>query len=257
MEFLFAIFIGLILGLLGGGGSILTVPVLVYIAGIEPALATGYSLFIVGSSSMIGSAKKILNGDFDKNSFIFFGLASIISVYLTRAFLVPSLPNNIMAIGDYLLTKNILIMLVFAIFMFAASVKMIAGRKESQLTESNKFYLAISGFVTGLIAGFVGAGGGFLIVPALNQFAGLEMKKAVSTSLIIIASQSLFGFLFGDLFNQSNIDWQFLLIFTFLAVIGIFLGMNLSKKISNKGLKKIFGYFVLIMAIYILIKELI
>lgn len=257
MEFLLAIFIGFILGLLGGGGSILTVPVLVYVSGIAPILATGYSLFIVGVSSLVGSSKKIISGNFDRNSLIYFGIVSIIGVYLSRSMIVPNIPDDIIKTENWIFTKGTLIMSVFAFFMLGSSIKMIFGRKEADLKSSNRLMLVISGSITGIVAGFVGAGGGFLIVPALNQFANIEMKKAVTTSLIIISVQSLFGFLAGDLFIQEFIDWIFLLKFMSLAISGIFIGIYFSDKISNKGLKKSFGFFVLIMAIFIFFKELI
>lgn len=254
-----AILIGVSLGLIGGGGSILTVPVLVYILGVDPVLATAYSLFVVGSTSLVGAGTYMKKGLVNYKTALVFAIPSFIAVFLTRKFLVPSLPDPLFTVGEAIITKNIGIMVFFAVIMLAASFSMIKGKKGGEAAEEEevKFnfpMIALEGSVVGVITGIVGAGGGFLIIPALVILAKLPMKMAVGTSLLIIAAKSLIGFL-GDLSSQT-IDWQMLLIFTSLSIVGIFIGSALSKKINEKILKTGFGWFVLVMGIYIITKEL-
>ena len=253
-----ALLIGIVLGLIGGGGSILTVPVLVYLLYINPVTATAYSLFVVGSSALIGAIKNMQKGLVDIKTAIVFSIPAFIAVYLTRRYIVPAIPEHILTISGFEITKNIAIMVFFAIIMLLASFSMIKDRKsnESENTEVSYNYplIIIEGLVVGVLTGIVGAGGGFLIIPALVLFAKLPMKKAVATSLLIIAIKSLIGFI-GDVENLT-IDWSFLLSFTFISIIGIFIGVWLNKFIDGKKLKKAFGWFTLIMGIYILFKEL-
>jgi hypothetical protein len=324
-----AIVVGFTLGLIGGGGSILTVPVLVYLIHIEPVLATAYSLFVVGISSSVGALNYMKKGLLNYKTAFIFAVPSFIAVFLTRKFLVPAIPeqlfsigkldittdvlfiiilivtmlgvslfslnitfrgskkhlkafllvtpaaimvfivrqfiipeipDNLIIIGDFTLTKNVGIMLLFAMVMFLASFSMIKGRKNlDQLEESNDMkynypLIVGEGAIVGTVTGLVGAGGGFLIIPALVLLAGLPMKMAIGTSLLIISVKSLLGFL-GDLGNQE-IHWVFLLAFTGLSILGIFAGTYTSKFIDGTKLKKLFGWFVLLMAIYIIINEL-
>ncbi|WP_418514185.1 sulfite exporter TauE/SafE family protein [Corallibacter sp.] len=253
-----AMFIGVVLGLIGGGGSILTVPILVYLLFVNPVTATAYSLFVVGISSLVGAIRNIQKGLVDFKTAIVFAIPAFIAVYITRKYVVPAIPENLFSIGDFTVTKDIGIMLFFAVIMLIASVSMIKNKREAEREISEVSYnyplIIIEGVVVGVITGIVGAGGGFLIIPALVLLAKLPMKKAVATSLLIIAIKSLIGFI-GDVENL-DIDWTFLLIFTFISVLGIFLGIYLSNFIEGKKLKKGFGWFVLIMGIYIIYKEL-
>jgi uncharacterized membrane protein YfcA len=251
--------IGISLGLIGGGGSILTVPVLVYLFRVQPVLATAYSLFIVGSTSLVGSLPKYKVGEINLKTAIIFGVPSIAAVYVTRAFIVPAIPNELFMIGSLVVTKSLLMMVLFAALMVFASLSMISNKKK-QVEESDggqKFnypLILVEGIVVGMLTGLVGAGGGFLIIPALVLFSKLPMKEAVGTSLLIIAAKSLIGFT-GDL-GQFDIKWSLLLTITALAIAGIFIGNKMSKKISANSLKKGFGWFVLAMGIYIIVKEL-
>lgn len=253
-----ALLIGLVLGLIGGGGSILTVPILVYALTFNPVIATAYSLFVVGATSLVGAIKNMMKGMVDVKTAIIFSIPAFIAVYLTRAYLIPAIPDELFTLGSFLVTKNIAIMLFFAFIMLLASISMI--RDKSKTTEAdtvvtyNYPLIIVEGFVVGVITGVVGAGGGFLIIPALVLLAKLPMKRAVATSLFIIAIKSLIGFL-GDVKNLE-IDWPFLLFFTALSIIGIFIGIWLNKFIDGKKLKKAFGWFVLIMGVYIMYKEL-
>ncbi|MEH6537356.1 MAG: sulfite exporter TauE/SafE family protein [Psychroserpens sp.] len=254
-----ALIIGVVLGLIGGGGSILTVPIFVYLLLINPVTATAYSLFVVGVSSAFGAFQNIKKGLVDFKIAIVFAIPAFIGVYVTRRFLVPAIPSEIGTFGNFVLTKSIAIMVFFAIIMLLASVSMIRKSKlnKSVATEAVKFnypLIILEGLVVGLITGIVGAGGGFLIIPALVLLAKLPMKKAVATSLLIIAVKSLIGFI-GDVENL-DIDWMFLLSFSAISIIGIFIGTYFSSRIDGHKLKKGFGWFVLFMGIYILLKEL-
>lgn len=258
IGYLTAILIGVSLGMIGGGGSILTVPVLVYLLGIDPVVATAYSLFIVGVTSIAGSVQFYRKDQIDIKTGILFGLPSIIAVFITRAWLVPAIPEEIVSLGNFILTKNIFTMLLFSLLMILASVSMIIKRKP-QVTALNTpvglqpntyIWVLAEGLVVGVLTGLVGAGGGFLIIPALVILTGMDMKRAVGTSLMIIAVKSLIGFT-GDLLHVE-MDWQLLLIFTSLSVAGIFPGSALASRIDADKLKKGFGFFVLLMGIYIL-----
>ena len=258
IGYIAAILVGLSLGLIGGGGSILTVPILVYLLGVEAAdTAPAYSLFIVGTASLIGASIKYKEGFVDARTAVIFGLPAIFSVYFTRRVLVPSIPDEIFTLDNFIFTKRIFVMGLFAVLMILASVSMIKGRKDVDQTQDQKFnypLILTEGILVGIITGLVGAGGGFIIIPALVMLSNLSMKKAVGTSLVIIAAKSLFGFL-GDL-SIIEIDWKLLLGFTAFAVSGIFIGNKLSHKIDGSKLKKGFGWFVLLMGSYIFIKEI-
>ncbi len=255
-----AVFIGVSLGLIGGGGSILTVPVLVYLFHIEPVLATSYSLFIVGTSSLAGVFSKFKQGLVNVKTAVIFGIPSIIAVFVTRKFIVPLIPQEVFSIGDLVVTRNILLMLVFALLMIAASISMIRNttiEKEKPRQAVQKFNYPLifaEGLLVGALTGLVGAGGGFLIIPALVFLSKLPMKEAIATSLLIITAKSLIGFT-GDLTNYK-MNWQLLLVVTALAIAGILIGDGLSKKIAGERLKKGFGWFVLTMGAYIIVKEL-
>ncbi|MAD31845.1 MAG: sulfite exporter TauE/SafE family protein [Schleiferiaceae bacterium] len=256
-----SIFIGISLGLIGGGGSILTVPVLVYLFGIGAEMSTAYSLFIVGSTALVGGVRNAFLGNVNYKTAVVFTIPAFIAVYATRAYLVPAIPNEIINLGKYVLTKDIAIMVFFALVMLAASVSMIrnkskAEEEENTLPQLNLPAIILEGTVVGVLTGIVGAGGGFLIIPALVLFAKLPMKKAVGTSLFIIAAKSLIGFI-GDVQRYGDqLDWTLLLTVTAIAVFGIFVGIYLNNFIDGKKLKKGFGFFVLLMAVYIIGKQL-
>ena len=250
-----ALLVGISLGLVGSGGSILTVPILVYVIGIDAVTATGYSLFVVGGTALVGGIRNALQYNVNFSIVAVFGLPSLLTAYLVRAFALPAIPDIIPFAGSFVLTKALMLMLLFAVIMLIAAFKMIRSAPiNSTGVKISAVKLALSGVATGILAGAVGAGGGFLIIPALVFLAGLPMKKAVGTSLLIIAIQSLAGFM-GDAVKQS-IDWSFLLPFTGMAIVGIFLGIIAAKRIEGEKLKTGFGYFVLIMGGYIIIKEL-
>ena len=258
IGYIASLFIGISLGLIGGGGSILTVPVLVYLFGVSPMMATAYSLFIVGISSLVGVYPKYKEGLVNIKTGLLFGLPSIVAVFMTRKFIVPAIPDMLFTVGSFDVTKSIFLMVLFAILMVVASFTMIKDTKlsttETKDSSFNFGLIAIEGTVVGILTGLVGAGGGFLIIPALVILAKLPMKEAVGTSLLIIAAKSLVGF-GGDLSN-TTIDWVFLLTVSGIAIVGIFAGNYFATKIDGNKLKKGFGWFVLVMGIYILIKEI-
>ncbi len=256
IGFIGALWVGFVLGLIGGGGSILTVPILVYLLGFNPVIATAYSLFIVGSTSLVGTIQKYRKKLVDFKTGLIFSFPSFLAVYLTRRYLVPNLPEIFLQFGDFTLTKEVAIMLFFAIIMLLSSISMIRNKKEIETTgPSQPYFITFTqGLVIGTITGLIGAGGGFLYVPALVLWAHLPMKKAVGTSLVIITLNSLIGFT-GDVQN-IHIEWTFLLTFSALTILGIILGGYASKNISSRQLKKSFGYFTLVMACYIMYMEL-
>lgn len=252
--------IGISLGLIGGGGSILTMPVLVYLFGVNPLLATSYSLFIVGSTSLAGTVGNFKRGLVNIKTALLFGSASISTVFLTRKLIIPLIPKTILTIGTFELTENMLMMVLFAVLMVAAATAMIKGGKEKTSTTTERPKLKLTkllffGIAIGFATGFLGAGGGFLLIPTLVVLLGMPMKEAVGTSLFIIALNSLIGFT-GDL-GHFSIDWFFLSKITTVAIAGIIVGGMISKKIDGGKLKKGFGWFVLIMGCYIILKEVV
>ncbi len=255
-----ALAIGISLGIIGGGGSILAVPVLAYLFSIDEKAATAYSLFIVGSCALVGGLKQHLKGYVDWKTSIVFGVPAIIGVTLVRYFVIPILPDVLFSIGDFELTRRMGMFGLFALLMIPAAFSMLKPNKEpinkNQIVKYNYPLILIEGLVVGGITGLIGAGGGFLIIPALVILANVEMKVAVGTSLIIIAFKSLLGFFLGD-FLTMTIDWPFLMIFTSLSLVGIFIGSYLSNFIDGKKLKKAFGYFIFVMAIFIFYMEFI
>ncbi|PAM96636.1 permease [Flavobacterium sp. IR1] len=250
-----SIIIGISLGLIGGGGSILTIPILVYLFKVNPEQATSYSLFIVGLTAMLGSYSHYKMGNLKLKSALYFAIPSVISILIIREVIFPQIASTLFSIASYSVSKDFLIMIIFSILMITAAVSMIKKNKpEIKTPTTNYIQLSIIGFVVGIITGFLGAGGGFLIIPALLFFANLPMKQAVGTSLLIITINSSIGFA-GDLYIGAPINYSFLLGISAMALIGMLIGSQLSKKIDGAKLKPIFGWFVLIMGFYIITKE--
>jgi hypothetical protein len=259
LAYISSVIAGITMGLIGGGGSILTVPILVYLLALNPITATAYSLFVVGATSTVGAIQSLRNKLVDFKAAVIFAIPSIIGVYTTRRYLVPILPDVMFNVGGFEVTSGVFIMLVFATVMLLASMSMILNKtaKDPEMDDSGNYSVSkvvVLGLLVGIISGFVGAGGGFLNIPVLVLFIGLPMKTAIGTSLFIIAIKSLIGFL-GDI-NNISIDWPFLLSFTALSILGIIIGLFISKFIDGKKLKKGFGYFILVMGTYIIYKEL-
>lgn len=256
--FIASVLMGLSLGLIGGGGSILTVPILVYLFHVTPLLSTSYSLFVVGVTSLIGSYAHYRERNVDFKTAVVFGLPSVISVWAVRRYLVPVIPENMFTLGDLQVTKDIFVLSLFAVLMVLASLSMIRNTNASAVETKNRrpnwFLILLEGVVIGGITGMVGAGGGFLIIPALALLGGLSMKKAVGTSLLIIGVKSLMGFV-GDLSSNLPMDFTFMLLFSSFAVAGILAGSVISKHISDSKLKPVFGWFVLAMGLFMLTQQ--
>lgn len=259
LGYIASLLIGLSLGLIGGGGSILTMPVLVYLFGISPVTATSYSLFVVGSSSIVGAARQYRQGEVNVRMALLFSATSVVAVFLTRKWLLPAIPEHFGTVHGFLITNSWLIMLLFAVLMLFSAVFMM--RQKTVVTGHAIRNQGISiqkmvlyGMAIGLVTGLLGAGGGFLLIPALVLLLHLPMKEAVGTSLLVIALNSLIGF--ASSLDVAATDWQLLLKLTALAVLGILAGSYLNKKIAPGKLKTVFAWFVLLMGAYILIKEL-
>lgn len=255
LGYLASIVIGLSLGLIGGGGSILTIPILVYLFKIDPKLATSYSLFIVGITALSGCFSHYKMGNLKIKSALYFAIPSVFSILIIREVIFLKIPNILFTINSFQVTKSFLIMIIFAILMVAASISMIRkSNTQLQSVKTNYLQLAIIGSIVGTVTGFLGAGGGFLIIPALLFFANLPMKQAVGTSLLIIFINSTIGFA-GDLYIGTPINYSFLLTISSIAFIGMLIGTQLSKKIDGDKLKPVFGWIVLIMGLFIITKE--
>lgn len=259
IGYILAVLVGVSLGLIGSGGSILTVPILVYVMGVMPATATAYSLFIVGSSALVGGIQRARNKQVALRTVFIYGIPSLLAVYFTRRFIVPAIPEQILTIGTLAISKSMFLMSLFAVVMILAAVSMIRSKRSAITTEAemvsfNYPMIVTASILEGTLTGLVGAGGGFLIIPALVLLARMPMKLAVGTSLFIIATKSLIGFT-GDLQGNLHIDWTLLGAFTSCSIIGIFLGMLLAKSISGERLKTGFGWFILLMGLYIIARE--
>lgn len=251
-----ALFIGVTLGLIGSGGSILTVPILVYLFHLKPEQASGYSLFIVGCTSAFGAIRHFFMGNLQLKTALYFVVPSTCMLLLTRKFILPQIPNPLLSIGNFILTKDLMLLLLFSVLMIIASTFMIRAAKNSTATTQVKpIQLSLIGFLVGCISGLLGAGGGFLIIPSLLFFGKLTMKQAVGTSLLIITTATLLGFA-GDVLQGNAFDYVLLFKITALAILGLMIGTQLSKKISGEQLKPIFGWFVLSMGCYIILKSL-
>lgn len=261
IGFFGAFAVGLILGLIGSGGSILSVPILHYLFGINPVTATAYSLFIVGTTSLIGSIKNLKNKLINYSTTLVFSFSAVITVYITRKYLIEMIPETLINSDLIYLSKDKLIMLLFSLLMLAAGFlmikrtpKTIVGLKQTRTIAPNKLLIFAEGSLIGFLTGLVGAGGGFIIIPILVILSDLRMKTAIATSLAIISLKSLVGFI-GDVQNLE-IDWQFLLSFTLISVIGIFVGQLFSQKVPENKLKMAFGFFVILIGIIILFLQL-
>ncbi|MBU1096023.1 MAG: sulfite exporter TauE/SafE family protein [Bacteroidetes bacterium] len=260
IGYIFAVIMGLVLGLIGGGGSILTVPILVYLFGVSPVTSTSYSLIIVGVTSLAGVAVYVKSKNISYSTGIYFAIPALITVYITRRYILPAIPDEIFSLESFILTKDVFIMVLFASLMVFSSFGMIKNKKfnfNSHADTPGKriFLIASEGIIVGILTGLVGAGGGFLIIPALVLFADLPMKLAVGTSLFIISIKSLIGFA-GDIGADVHIDWMFLMIFTSISIAGMILGTVFAKNINSKILKPVFGWFVLVTGTFIILQNI-
>lgn len=253
-----AVLTGLILGLLGGGGALMSIPVLVYLFHIEASVATGYSLFLIGITASVGALQTIRHKLVHMQAVLYYGIPSVITVYSVRRFLIPNLPNTLFTIGSYVVDKNHFILFLLSLVMIIAGYKMIVSQEPEQKELSNagidRIKLPLYAILVGAFIGLVGAGGGFLMIPALVYFGNLPMKKAVGTSILLVAINSFVGFL-GDVHSSEQMAWSFLFIFSAFSIVGFFIGFYLHRKIPVNVFKKYFGIFLILMAVFIVLKE--
>jgi uncharacterized membrane protein YfcA len=258
IGFFGAFLTGIVIGLFGGGGSILVVPIFVYLFKLNPVLATSYSMFVVGSSAAIGTLINIKKKLIEYKTAVVFTLPALVSVSLTRRFLIPNIPDTLLSFESFDITKEMGLMLFFSSIIMLSSILMMKKPSTKTVTKSstkkNYSLLIFIGLEVGVLTGLVGAGGGFIIVPALVLFARLTIKQAVATSLIIITFNSLIGFS-TDL-SFLKMEWSFLLLFTSLSITGIFAGIYISGYTRESTLKTNFARFMIVMAALIVFKEL-
>lgn len=264
-----SVLIGVSLGLLGGGGSILTVPLLHYVFGLSAPLATSASLAVVGVTAAGGALAFAKRKEVAFREGFLFAVPSFLSVTLVRRFVIPRLPAEGTLFG-VTLQRDATLLVAFALVMLAAGLAMLRKKKalpagehatggmaEGGKTASGGFArIAAQGVLVGLLTGFLGAGGGFLIVPALVLLVGLDMKRAVGTSLLIIALNSLTGFA-ADLAAGTPVPWRVVATVLAAALVGMVVGTRAAKHVPSERLKPAFGLFILVMAAFILAKELI
>ena len=241
-----AIAIGLSLGLLGSGGSILTVPVLVYLVGQDEKVAIAGSLFVVGSIALAGGLQFLRAGFIQWRSVLVFGLPGMLGTYLGA--MLAAYVSGVMQLA------------LFALVMLVASWLMLRplDLEHADRKERASWKIAGDGLAVGVITGLVGVGGGFLIVPALVLLGGLSMHQAVATSLIVIALKSYSGFwkYLDVLESQSlELDWPTLCVVTALGIAGSIAGSKLARRLPQDKLKRGFGWFLIVMGIYILARS--
>ncbi|HAT1880077.1 TPA: sulfite exporter TauE/SafE family protein [Legionella pneumophila] len=252
-----ALLMGLILGMIGAGGSILTMPILVYLLGVTPMVATGYSLMVAGSAAFLGAISYWRQKQIYLKAALIFAIPAMITVFLTRAYLVSHLPDSIIGVS-----LDHFIMILFSFLMIIASSFLfmplaIPSSNSSQNWNIKQYSKAItSSICVGIISGLVGAGGGFLIVPALMAFFDLQVKEAIGTSLAIIAINALAG-INGDIASGVVFDWSFLILFTILTLSGLIFGISIGSKLQDRRLKTLFSLFALLIGITIFVKEII
>ena len=237
LTLVLAVLVGVTLGLLGGGGSILTVPLLVYVAGMDTKEAIATSLLVVGVTSAVGAISHARAGRVQWRTGLVFGVAGMTGAYAGGR-VAEFIPGQWLLIG-------------FAAMMIATALAMLRGRREIDPEQVPDHLptarVIIDGLVVGLVTGLVGAGGGFLVVPALALLGGLPMPVAVGTSLVVIAMKSMAGM--AGYLASVTIDWQMAAMVTGAAVLGALIGGPLAGRIAPETLRRLFGWFVLIMAI--------
>ncbi len=254
--FVIAAFIGISLGLLGAGGAIVAVPAFVYLGNIPPTLASGYALFVVTVATAVGSTQYVRKQLVDWRSVLAFGSTTMASIAAVRRFVLPEIPDVFRAWPtDIVLHRDTVLMVAFATILLGAGYAMVRPRTEAPPTHTHIARLAFFGLVIGIVSGFLGVGGGFLMTPALVLWAGLDIRKAVGTSLVLISANSAIG-VASDLSRGAVYDWNFVLLFTTITTAGIIVGTLLSHRIDGQRLKQGFGWFVIALGLAVLAREL-
>lgn len=254
-----SVLIGIVLGLTGGGGSILTTPVLIYFFATDEEVATSYSLFVVGVSALVGIIQRIGTPFISLREGLIFAVPSTITAFTMRSLIMPNIPEQL-SFYDGVVAKNTIIIIALGILMIFTSAKILFSKQKDKLVKDIPISLVMAfGIATGILAGFVGAGGGFLIVPALI-FMGLPTKKAIGTSMLVIAIQSSIAFL-GDfnsekIMGENGLNWNLLLILSGLTIVGVLIGGILIKKVKGAVLKRGFGILVLLIGTFLVLDKL-
>lgn len=260
-----ALLIGLTLGIFGAGGSILTVPVLHYLVGLDALAATSTSLIIVGVTALAAAILYAKQGKVHLPSGLAFAIPSIAGMALVRTLVMPQLPQQI-SLFDLAIDRDLLIIIPFSVVMLAAALAMVrnSSKRLTQQPEPNTMPdtrsrpqmipAILSGFIVGGISGFVGAGGGFMVIPALHLLLQLPMSSAVGTSLMVIAINSSSGAI-SDYLAGSPANYSLAALMSLLSLAGMLAGVKFSKRIDGAKLKRSFGYFLVAMAVVILLKE--
>ena len=253
-----AVVVGLVLGLLGGGGAAMSIPILVYAFAVPASVATGYSLLIVGCTALLGTLQNLRKGLVRYKALLYCGIPALVSIYIMRRFLIHLVPEVFFTIGTYTLTKNSFILLLLAFFMTLVARNMIVSppSKEDSSNSTHYAWHFAQSVLIGLFTGLVGAGGGFLLIPLILSYEKMEFRNATATSLALVTLNSFIGFI-GDIQSQSSMNWRFLMCFVGCSAVGVLLGIALANKTDNKGLRLIFGYVMLCIALYIMVKEVI
>lgn len=252
-----AILTGVVLGLLGGGGALFSIPVLVYLFHIPPAVATGYSFFLIGVTATFGVAQNVRKQLINYSVALYYGVPSVLTVFVVRKFVIHQLPDIILQGGGISISKDFLILTLLSLMMLLAGYRMAidSNRTQDKPHQNNYPLLALIAIGGGFFLGLVGAGGGFLMTPALIYFAGLDMRKALATSLLLVMVNSFIGFL-GDVGASPHWDARFLFKFSCFSLLGMALGMYLLQYIDVIKLKKYFGWLMLCIGVLIFFREL-
>lgn len=264
LSYLLALLIGLSIGIMGSGGAILAVPILYYVAGYSMQEASVYSLFVVGISSLVGAIRNWYKGFVNLQAVLYFGISSVFSVYLTRLLIVPNLPDPIFQFGRVKLPLEMGLLVLFASLMVMAARSMLSKQEDALQGEFNFnsaktiLQVVMMGLLVGTLTAVLGAGGGFLIIPALVLYLRIPMKTAIGTSMVIVAMNALNGFITAVVSaHHQTIDYFFLTVFSIMALTGLFVGLVVAKRINPDRLKKSFAYFILIMGLFIIVQQLI
>jgi len=239
----FALLVGLSMGLLGGGGSILTVPIFVYVLGFEAKQSIAMSLAVVGATGLVGAVRHGQIGNLNLRVALIFGPVAMVGTYVGARL-------SVFFSGTAQLALFAVVMLAAAVLMLR-DPKVQGGSRESVMAHPVALLtlVVVEGLVVGVVTGLVGVGGGFLIVPALLVL-GLPMKEAVGTSLLVIALKSFAGF--AGYLPQVEVDWEFIVSFTAIAIVGIWIGAHVVQFVSQKTLRRAFSVLLIVMAIAIL-----
>lgn len=243
LAYLAAILTGFVLGAVGSGGSILALPILIYLFKIPAIEATSYSLFIVGMTAVYGAFRAQRRNNIRWNVVLAFGLPMLVSVILSRSYILTNIPAEIAG-----LSRDRIVTILFAIVMLAAARAMWKA-KPKEAGHQPIYLLVFKGLLTGLLTGLVGAGGGFIIVPILVLGMGLSMPVAVGTSLAIIAVNSATGFSTDLIQGTVNLNWQLLIIFTAMSAVGLYIGSSVANKLPQAKLKKAFAAMIVLIAV--------